>query len=192
MKDIVRRVGQRFMVGFEGLTASADVKALIREFGVAHVVLFARNVEEPVQLAELVRELQSVARDAGLSWPLLVAVDQEGEIHLGFDARAVFDIDAVDLLAGRAGLLGHQRAAEHAFGLFGGAAEGFGTEHCLAGGSGPLVLQGLNTGLLREVSLSVEPGETLSRTVEVFAVDHRAGLRSLQLAADPEMLTDTV
>jgi beta-N-acetylhexosaminidase len=78
MKDIVRRVGQRFMVGFEGLTASADVKALIREFGVAHVVLFARNVEEPVQLAELVRELQSVARDAGLSWPLLVAVDQEG------------------------------------------------------------------------------------------------------------------
>jgi beta-N-acetylhexosaminidase len=78
MKDVVRRVGQRFMVGFEGLTASADVKALVREFGVAHVVLFARNVEGPEQLAELVRELQSVARDAGLPWPLLMAVDQEG------------------------------------------------------------------------------------------------------------------
>jgi len=78
MKDIVRRVGQRFMVGFEGLTASADVKALIRDFGVAHVVLFDRNVEGPEQLAELVRELQSTARGAGLATPLLIAVDQEG------------------------------------------------------------------------------------------------------------------
>jgi hypothetical protein len=30
VKELVRRVGQRFMVGFEGQTASADVKALIR------------------------------------------------------------------------------------------------------------------------------------------------------------------
>ena len=78
MKDIVRRVGQRFMVGFEGFAASADVKALIRDFGVGHVVLFARNVAGPEQVAELVRELQSVARDAGQAQPLLVAVDQEG------------------------------------------------------------------------------------------------------------------
>ncbi len=78
MKDIVRRVGQRFMVGFEGLTASADVKALIREFGVGHVVFFARNVAGPEQVADLVRELQSTARDAGHDRPLLIAVDQEG------------------------------------------------------------------------------------------------------------------
>jgi len=78
VKDLVRRVGQRFMVGFEGHTASADVKALIREFGVGHVVLFARNVAGPEQVAELVRELQSVARDASHERPLLVAVDQEG------------------------------------------------------------------------------------------------------------------
>jgi beta-N-acetylhexosaminidase len=66
------------MVGFEGLVASADVKALVREFGVGGVVLFARNVAEPEQVAELVRELQSVARDASHERPLLVAVDQEG------------------------------------------------------------------------------------------------------------------
>jgi beta-N-acetylhexosaminidase len=78
VKDVLRRVGQRFMAGFEGLTASADVRALIREFGVGHVVLFARNVAEPEQVADLVRELQSVARDAGQERPLLVAVDQEG------------------------------------------------------------------------------------------------------------------
>jgi beta-N-acetylhexosaminidase len=66
------------MVGFEGLSASADVKALIREFGVGHVVLFARNVATPEQVADLVRELQSTGRDAGHEVPLLIAVDQEG------------------------------------------------------------------------------------------------------------------
>ena len=41
MTQLVRRVGQRFMVGFEGLAASADVKALVREFGVATIPLSA-------------------------------------------------------------------------------------------------------------------------------------------------------
>jgi len=76
--DLVRRVGQRFMVGFEGLTVSPDARTLVREFGVGHVILFARNVDGPEQVAELVRELQGVARDAGHDTPLLVAVDQEG------------------------------------------------------------------------------------------------------------------
>ena len=78
MKDIVRRVGQRIAIGFEGQTASADAKALLREFGVGSVILFARNVAAPEQVAELVRELQETARDAGHEQPLLVAVDQEG------------------------------------------------------------------------------------------------------------------
>jgi beta-N-acetylhexosaminidase len=78
MKDVVRRVGRRLMVGFEGATASADVKALIRDFAVGHVILFARNVEGPEQLADLVRELQETARAAGHDRPLVVAVDQEG------------------------------------------------------------------------------------------------------------------
>jgi beta-N-acetylhexosaminidase len=78
VKNLIRRVGQRFMVGFEGLAASADVKALIRDFGVAHVILFARNVDGPEQVADLVRELQSAAREAGHERPLLVGVDQEG------------------------------------------------------------------------------------------------------------------
>jgi beta-N-acetylhexosaminidase len=66
------------MVGFEGLAASADVTTLLREFHVGHVILFARNVADPEQVAELVRELQSTARSAGHDAPLLVAVDQEG------------------------------------------------------------------------------------------------------------------
>jgi beta-N-acetylhexosaminidase len=78
VRDVVRRVGQRFAIGFEGTTASADAKALLREFGVGSVVLFRRNVEAPEQVAELVRELQETARAAGHERPLLVCVDQEG------------------------------------------------------------------------------------------------------------------
>jgi beta-N-acetylhexosaminidase len=78
MRDSVRRVGQRFMIGFDGLEASPDVKRLIRDFGVGHVILFTRNVEGPEQVAGLNRELQETARDAGHDLPLLIAVDQEG------------------------------------------------------------------------------------------------------------------
>ncbi len=78
MRDVVRRVGQRFAIGFGGQTVSADARALVRDFGVGTIVLFARNVAGPEQLAELVRELQETARDAGHDQPLLAAVDQEG------------------------------------------------------------------------------------------------------------------
>src|SRR4029453_18320287 len=63
---------------FEGQAASADVKALVRDFGVGHVVLFGRNVAAPEQVADLVRELQAAARSAAHERPLLIAVDQEG------------------------------------------------------------------------------------------------------------------
>jgi beta-N-acetylhexosaminidase len=78
LRESLRKAGQRVMVGFDGYEASADVKRLIRDYGAGSVILFARNVAEPEQLAELVRELQAVARDAAHSLPLLVAVDQEG------------------------------------------------------------------------------------------------------------------
>ena len=66
------------MVGWEGYEPSSHLKRLIREFGAGHVILFARNVDGPQQVAELIRELQSLARGAGHELPLLVAVDQEG------------------------------------------------------------------------------------------------------------------
>ena len=70
------QVGQLFMVDFTGHAPSAEVERLIRE-GVGGIVLFEKNVAEPVQIAALTNALQAVARDAGRP-PVLVAMDQEG------------------------------------------------------------------------------------------------------------------
>lgn len=78
MRDALRRAGQRVVIGFDGLAVSDDARALIRDYAVGHVILFARNVESPRQVADLVRELMDVARRAGHDSPLMVSVDQEG------------------------------------------------------------------------------------------------------------------
>ncbi len=66
------------LVGFDGYAASPEIKQLIRQWGVGGVVLFARNVDAPEQVADLVRELQEEARRADYDLPLLIGVDQEG------------------------------------------------------------------------------------------------------------------
>ena len=78
MREVTRLCGQLVLAGFHGQAAPADIKRLLRDFGFGGVILFARNVDAPEQLAELVRELQEAARDSGAGLPLLVAVDQEG------------------------------------------------------------------------------------------------------------------
>lgn len=78
MRETWRLAGQCLMVGFDGLTPSAEVRQLIREHGVGGIILFARNVVEPEQLAGLVADLQGIARTAGHEMPLLVGIDQEG------------------------------------------------------------------------------------------------------------------
>jgi beta-N-acetylhexosaminidase len=60
------------IVGFEGHTAPGTALDLVRQ-GVGGVILFARNVASPEQVAELNRSLKAVA--PGL---LLSSVDQEG------------------------------------------------------------------------------------------------------------------
>jgi beta-N-acetylhexosaminidase len=78
MRPLVEQVGQLFMIGFDGPSPTPELRQLLREYAVGGIILFARNIFEPGQTAELVRELQSLARAAGQALPLLVAVDQEG------------------------------------------------------------------------------------------------------------------
>jgi beta-N-acetylhexosaminidase len=67
------RLAHRVMiVGFDGYAAPAETLDLVRA-GVGGVILFARNVASPEQVAELNRSLKAVAPG-----PLLSSVDQEG------------------------------------------------------------------------------------------------------------------
>ncbi|PGH21421.1 hypothetical protein AJ80_03212 [Polytolypa hystricis UAMH7299] len=71
-------LGQLFIVGFDGLTATDEIKRLIcAPYYVGNIVLFQRNISTPEQLIALVNELQQTASDAGHQRPLFISVDQE-------------------------------------------------------------------------------------------------------------------
>jgi beta-N-acetylhexosaminidase len=74
LREIRHHVGQLAIAGFDGHTIPADLRSLAREFDLGGIILFARNVEAPDQVAEISREAQTLAHDL----PLWVSVDQEG------------------------------------------------------------------------------------------------------------------
>lgn len=69
-----QQAGRLAIVGFAGHSAPDDLRSLIGAFDLGGVIYFARNVAEPRQVAELSREVASLARE----WPLWISVDQEG------------------------------------------------------------------------------------------------------------------
>lgn len=69
-----RQIGQLLIAGFDGTTPPVELRSLAREFGLGGSILFARNVTEPEQVAELSFELAALTPDM----PAWVSVDQEG------------------------------------------------------------------------------------------------------------------
>src|SRR6195256_399267 len=69
-----RQVGRLLIAGFGGHQVPVELAALAREFSLGGVILFARNVGEPEQVAELCYEAARLVPDL----PLWVSVDQEG------------------------------------------------------------------------------------------------------------------
>ena len=61
------------MVGFAGATLPVELRAIAREFDLGGVILFARNVEAPLQVAEIAYDVKQLAEI-----PPWVSVDQEG------------------------------------------------------------------------------------------------------------------
>ncbi len=71
------KIGQVMVIGFDGLEADAGLLEMIQKYHVGGVILFARNVESPHQVAALTNALQSAALESDHPG-LLVAIDQEG------------------------------------------------------------------------------------------------------------------
>ena len=69
-----RQIGQLLIAGFDGQQIPVELKALVRDFGLGGVILFARNIAEPEQVAELCAEASQLTPGT----PLWVSVDQEG------------------------------------------------------------------------------------------------------------------
>ena len=73
--ELRRRAGQLMVVGFEGLVPSAALLERVKSGEVGGVILFARNIQSPGQVARHNRQLREAAPPGQ---PLLVSVDQEG------------------------------------------------------------------------------------------------------------------
>jgi len=117
MSSLREQVGRMLLVGFEGLHAPDPILRWLAEGQIGGVILFARNVESPAQLAELVRTVQAAAKH-----PPLIAIDQEGGIvarlRAGFTespgAMALGAADSEELAEQVAAALG---AELHALGI---------------------------------------------------------------------------
>jgi beta-N-acetylhexosaminidase len=69
-----RQIGQLLIAGFNGQQIPPELRSLAKEFGLGGVILFARNIGEPEQLAEVCFDASRLVSDL----PPWVSVDQEG------------------------------------------------------------------------------------------------------------------
>jgi beta-N-acetylhexosaminidase len=96
-----RQIGQLLIAGFNGHQIPPELRSLAKEFGLGGVILFARNIAEPAQVAEvsfdtarLVPELPawvSVDQEGGrvarlkapfTEWPPMATLGRSGDVHL--------------------------------------------------------------------------------------------------------------
>jgi beta-N-acetylhexosaminidase len=76
-----------FLIGFQGLAVSPEIRHLIEHYYIGCIIFARRNITgifsvnltngDSVQTAKLIHELQQTAHDAGHDQPLLIALDQE-------------------------------------------------------------------------------------------------------------------
>ncbi|WP_271751695.1 glycoside hydrolase family 3 protein [Cohnella sp. JJ-181] len=76
-QSLREKIGQLIVTGFPGTAVTADLEALVREWKIGNIILFAHNAENKAQLARLCGELQRLI-EAGTGYPALISIDQEG------------------------------------------------------------------------------------------------------------------
>ena len=72
-----QKIGQLMIIGFDGIEAESGLLEMIRKYHIGGVILFARNVHSPQQVAQLTNKLQQTAIESG-NPGLFIAIDQEG------------------------------------------------------------------------------------------------------------------
>jgi beta-N-acetylhexosaminidase len=92
--DLHRMAASTLVIGFEGLEETKEVRELVQQ-GVAGCILFARNVESPLQVATLCQRLKREA-----DGPLLLCVDQEGGRVARLRGLPFTDLPAMRIVGG--------------------------------------------------------------------------------------------
>jgi beta-N-acetylhexosaminidase len=72
--NLKEKLGQLFMIGFQGTEVTKELRDLIQTYHPGGVILFSRNLEDAEQAAHLTNALQKLAP----AMPLFVSIDQEG------------------------------------------------------------------------------------------------------------------
>ncbi|CDO75456.1 Glycoside Hydrolase Family 3 protein [Trametes cinnabarina] len=83
-----REIGQHFVFGFHGYEVSEDIRTLIKDYYLGNVILMKRNVQSSAQVHSIVRELQSLAQEAGHTRPLMIGIDQENGLVSAYSTAA--------------------------------------------------------------------------------------------------------
>jgi beta-N-acetylhexosaminidase len=77
LSEFTKNVGQLFIGGIPGPEVDDSTISLLRDYHIGGIIMFSRNVRDPLQLARLCMDLQKASvENSGL--PLFLAVDQEG------------------------------------------------------------------------------------------------------------------
>lgn len=73
-----QKIGQLFLIGFEGKTLTAGLESLLKTVRPGGVLLLSRNIENESQLKKLIEGLQKISLENS-GFPLFIATDQEGK-----------------------------------------------------------------------------------------------------------------
>jgi beta-N-acetylhexosaminidase len=77
LSELNQRLGQLFITGMPGTGLDEGTELLIRDYNLGGIILFSRNINDPMQLARLCHDIQNAAARYQ-SDPLFIAIDQEG------------------------------------------------------------------------------------------------------------------
>lgn len=73
MNTLRKKIGQLFVIGYQGLEPSADVLRFVEEWGIGGLIVFARNLEDPLALGPVLKRFEAAS---GVR--MFTSIDQEG------------------------------------------------------------------------------------------------------------------
>ncbi|MBF0543138.1 MAG: beta-N-acetylhexosaminidase [Candidatus Riflebacteria bacterium] len=75
--ELKKKIGQLFVIGWDGINPSDDFLQMVNEWGVGGAIIFARNISDPRKIPETLRKIENAA-----GTKIFTSIDQEGGLVL--------------------------------------------------------------------------------------------------------------